>query len=82
MNFTEYCNKKGWRACGLNADWCIPAFAIHETTPCQGIIALDNEDDSYTVLASEFDDDGYITSTPIFTGDIIAFIGFCEKVFK
>lgn len=49
--FDEICKAKGWKACGLNADWALSVYQIDPLSEGErfGMLAIDNEDGTFSV---------------------------------
>lgn len=47
--YQEYCQARGWKQVGLNADWCIEAYQIDGTDNRNGSLVFDNEDGTFSV---------------------------------
>ena len=76
MTFSEYCKQRGWKPCGLNADWSVEAWAVRGPGP-YGMIALDNEDDIYSLVWR--DPCPVCAIVSMYDGDLEGFIAYCEE---
>lgn len=74
VTFESYCEQRGWKPCGLNADWSVEAYAIRGPGP-YGLIALDLEDGTYSVVYRLGDE-----VIDHFVGTFEDWVRFCEQV--
>lgn len=75
VTFESYCEQRGWKPCGLNADWSVEAYAIRGPGP-YGLVALDCEGDYAIIYRNPEDPD----SKEYFYGSFEDWVCFCEQV--